>query len=165
MRTTMTSPMRDYTATPFGTRSTREMVARTAATVLGIVFIALGIAGLVSPGFMGMHLGMTHTLIHLVSGAISLYLGLFGSAAAARLVCLVIGGIYAVLTIAGFAFGGHSGGAMTGMTHGPDAYLLRLVPGYLELGLRDHILHAVIGTLYLASGLFASSGDDEERSR
>jgi uncharacterized membrane protein HdeD (DUF308 family) len=111
------------------------------ATVLGLLLIIVGLLGFAAPTLMGMHLTLAHNLIHLVSGALALYFGLKGTAAAARSFCIVFGAIYALLGIAGFAAGG------------PDR-MLTLIPDQLVLGMMDHIIHLILGAVFLVSGLY-----------
>ena len=51
-------------------------MAKRIATLLGIGFLLAGLLGFIAPGLLGFHLSIAHTIIHLVSGAIALYLGL-----------------------------------------------------------------------------------------
>jgi len=71
-------------------------MAKTIATILGVVFILVGIVGFLvgpatpmMPNFLGTHLTTTHNLVHLISGAIDLYFGFAGSLAAARMFDIV----------------------------------------------------------------------------
>ena len=120
------------------------------ATTIGAAFIFIGLFGFWRPTFMGMHLTNAHNLIHLVSGVLSLYFGLAGSLAAARAFCFTFGAVYALLGVAGMAFGVPGTATMTGMP--PDPRLLRVLPGRLELGTMDHAIHIVIGGTYLLAG-------------
>lgn len=119
-------------------------MANRVATILGVVFLLVGILGFVMPGLLGAHLSPAHNIIHLVSGAISLWLGLKGTPAAARKFCIVFGAVYLLLGIAGFVFG-----------TGPDR-MLAVIPGQLELGTMDHIIHVVFGVVYLAGGFLTA---------
>jgi len=120
------------------------------ATTIGAAFILIGLCGIWKPAFMGMHLTAAHNVIHLASGVVSLYFGLAGSAAAARGFCFTFGAVYALLGVAGMAFGVPGTATMTGMP--PDPRLLRVLPGRLELGTMDHAIHIVIGGTYLLAG-------------
>jgi hypothetical protein len=124
-------------------------MAKTIATLLGVVFLLVGLIGFAVPDLMGAHLSPAHNVIHLVSGAISLYLGLKGSLSAAKTFGLAFGAVYLLLGVAGFALGTSSDG---------HASLLRVIPGTLELGQMDHIIHVAIGGLYLI-GALATKGD------
>src|SRR5687767_7087758 len=116
-------------------------MAKTAASVLGIVFLLVGVVGFFLPSLLGTHLSPAHNVVHLISGAIALYLGLKGSLSAARAFCLLFGVVYALLGVAGFLLGA------------PDTYLLSVIPGTLELGTMDHIVHIALGTVFLLAGL------------
>jgi hypothetical protein len=116
-------------------------MAKTVATILGIVFLLVGLAGFVAPNMLGAHLSTTHNIIHLASGAISLYLGLAGSLPAARMFCLAFGAVYLLLGVAGFVLGSGEG------------RMFHVIPGALELGTPDHIIHVLLGGIYLVAGL------------
>ena len=116
-------------------------MAKTIATLLGVVFILVGLVGFAAPGLMGAHLDPVHNVIHLVSGAIALYLGLRGSLSAAKMFCLVFGVVYLLLGIVGF-FAGTDGDRM-----------LHVIPGVLEFGTVDHVIHVLLGAVFLIGGL------------
>ena len=69
-------------------------MAKTICTILGIGFILVGIAGFVAPRLLGAHLTLAHNIVHLVSGAIALYLGVAGTLAGARMFSIVFGVVY-----------------------------------------------------------------------
>ena len=125
-------------------------MAKTIATLLGVVFLLVGILGFVATDangeLMGMHLNTPHNIVHLVSGALSLYIGLKGNLSAARLFCLVFGLVYLLLGVVGYLMG--------------DAASDRMweVAG-LMLGRMDHIIHILLGLLYLIGGLTTRAGD------
>ena len=120
-------------------------MAKTIATILGIVFILVGLVGFAAPNLMGAHFNAAHNVIHLVSGAAALYLGLAGSLSAARMFCIVFGAVYLLLGLAGFLAGG-----------GHDR-MLALVPGTLEFGTMDHIIHDLMGGIFLVGGLITKT--------
>jgi hypothetical protein len=128
-------------------------MAKTVATLIGVAFILVGLIGFVSPGFAGTHLSIAHNLVHLISGAISLYVGLKGTLASARLFCIVFGIVYGLLGVAGFLFGGAGQHSIGGITHGTDSRLLAVIPGQLEFATPDHALHILLGVVYLIAGL------------
>lgn len=119
-------------------------MANRVATILGVVFLLVGILGFVMPNLLGAHLSLAHNIIHLVSGAISLWLGLKGTPAAAKNFCIVFGAVYLLLGIAGFVLG-----------TGADR-MLTVIPGQLELGTMDHIIHVALGVVYLAGGFMTA---------
>lgn len=116
-------------------------MANRIATILGIVFLLVGVVGFAAPGLLGAHLSLAHNVIHLVSGAISLWLGLKGTPQAAKTFCVVFGAVYLLLGVAGFVAGSGEG------------RMLNVIPGQLELGTMDHIIHVALGAIYLFGGL------------
>ena len=115
-------------------------MAKTIAMIMGVIFILVGLVGFVSHDFLGTHLSTTHNLIHLVSGAVSLYLGLKGSLSAARLFCFVFGAVYLLLGVFGFLLGAGA------------ERMLTVIPDALMFGTMDHIVHVLIGAIYLIGG-------------
>lgn len=114
-------------------------MAKTVCKLLGVIFVIVGIAGFVQPSLLGAHLNMAHNLVHIVSGAIALYFGFAGSAGAARGFCLVFGIVYLLLGIVGWFMG-------TGADH------MFAVGNLLMLGKVDHIIHILLGVIFLAGG-------------
>lgn len=119
-------------------------MAKTIATLVGVVFILVGVVGFISHDFLGTHLGPVHNVVHLVSGAVSLYLGTKGSLSSARIFCLLFGVVYGALGAVGFVAGQGEGKMLN-------------LPGPLELGTMDHAIHVLIGVLYIAGGLLTKS--------
>jgi uncharacterized membrane protein HdeD (DUF308 family) len=120
-------------------------MAKTITTLLGIVFILVGLVGFAAPGLLGAHLSPAHNIVHLVSGAIALYLGLKGSLSAAKMFCLVFGIVYLLLGVVGF-FAGTDTDRM-----------FHVIPGVLELGTVDHVIHVLFGAIFLIGGLMTGS--------
>ena len=115
-------------------------MANRVATILGLGFLLVGIIGFIAPDILGMHLTLAHNIVHLVTGAVSLWLGLKGTPSAAKTFCIVFGAVYLLLGIAGFAAG-----------DGADK-MLTLLPGQLMFGKMDHIVHILLGAIYLIGG-------------
>ncbi|HKP35348.1 MAG TPA: DUF4383 domain-containing protein [Pyrinomonadaceae bacterium] len=119
-------------------------MAKTVCKLLGVVFVLVGIAGFVAPNLLGAHLNMAHNLVHIVSGAIALYFGFAGSAGGAKGFCLIFGIVYLLLGVAGWFLG-------TGAEH------MLNVPNaespMLMLGKMDHIIHILLGVVFLAGGV------------
>lgn len=137
-------------------------MAKTVATILGVAFLLVGIVGFVAPGVGGFHLSLAHNLIHLVSGALSLYFGLAGTLSSARLFCIVFGAVYGLLGVAGFLLGSPGTPSMPGMA--ADSRLFTVIPGTLELGTSDHAFHIVLGIVFLLAG-FLTKTDFADRDR
>ena len=116
-------------------------MANKICTILGVVFLLVGILGFVMPGLLGAHLSLAHNLVHLITGAPALYFGLKGSASGAKTFCLVFGVVYLLLGIAGFVAG-----------TGADR-MLDILPGQLMFGTVDHAIHIALGVIFLLGGL------------
>lgn len=124
-------------------------MAKTASTLIGIVFILVGIVGFVKHDMLGAHLSMAHNVVHLVSGAIALYFGTKGTLAQAKAFALIFGIVYLGLGVAGFV-----AGTQGNSEFGPaDERMLKVMPGTLELGTMDHIIHIGIGALFILAAL------------
>jgi len=122
-------------------------MAKTISRILGFVFIVVGLAGFVMPNLLGMHLSLTHNLIHLISGAVALYFGYAASYGAARSFCLVFGVIYLLLAIIGFV------APATLM----NIIQARAVPFTTYDMTPDNVVHLLLGIVFLAGGLVRST--------
>ena len=120
-------------------------MAKTVATILGVAFILVGIVGFIvgqsanpmEPNFIGTHLTLYHNLVHIISGALALYFGLAGTLSGARLFCIIFGIVYGLLGVCGFLLG-------------KDGMLK--IDDLLMLGMMDHILHILLGVVFLIGG-------------
>src|SRR5437879_6031959 len=124
-------------------------MAKTFATVLGVIFVLLGIMGFINHGFFGMHLSNAHNWIHLISGFIALYFGSATDLRAARSFDYAFGTFYLLLGIFGFLLGrpGIAPASSGNMT--ADSRLWSVIPGTLELGSADHTVHILLGILFI----------------
>jgi hypothetical protein len=129
-------------------------MAKTIATLLGVVLILVGIIGFfVGPAdamhanFIGTHLTTSHNLVHIITGAIALYFGMAATLSAARLFCIVFGVVYALLGVCGFLLG-----------TGEDRMFDMLGSLGLHLGTMDHVVHILLGVVFLAGGLMTKAG-------
>lgn len=123
-------------------------MAKTVCKLLGLVFLIVGIAGIFSHNLLGAHLNMAHNMVHIVSGVIALYFGFSGSYSGARGFCLVFGLVYLLLGVCGWFLG-------TGAEH-----MFNIPPGnspLLMLGKMDHIIHVLLGVVFLAGGAMGGS--------
>ena len=116
-------------------------MANKIATILGIGFLLVGVLGFVMPHALGAHLSLVHNIIHLVTGAISLWIGLKATPSSAKTFCLVLGLVYVLLGVAGFALGKGDGRVLT------------VLPDQLLLGTADHAIHVLLGAIFLVGGL------------
>ena len=122
-------------------------MANRVATILGVVFLLVGVLGFVAPNLLGAHLSTMHNIVHLVSGAISLFVGLKVSPSGAKMFCLIFGIVYGLLGVIGFVRGE---GAERLLTVTPD----------LVLGTMDHIIHILFGAIYIIGGLLTKVAID-----
>ena len=128
-------------------------MAKRIATIMGVVFILAGIVGFISNDLLGFHLTAFHNAgVHIVSGVVSLYFGLKGTLAGARLFCLIFGVVYALIGVVGF-LAGRQDTPSPGVPGPADPRLFKAIPSMLELGTSDHILHIVLGLIFVAGGL------------
>jgi len=119
-------------------------MAKTVCKILGVVFVLVGICGFVAPTLLGAHLTPAHNLVHIVSGAIALYFGFAGSPGGARAFCLIFGAVYLLLGVVGWFMG-----------TGPDHMFP--VGSLLMLGKVDHIIHVLLGVVFLIGGALGRS--------
>lgn len=136
-------------------------MAKTIATLMGVVFILAGIVGFISNDLLGFHLTPFHNAgVHIVSGAVSLYFGLRGTLNGARLFCLIFGIVYALIGVAGFLAG--PGSPSPGVPGPASTHMFKPIPSLLELGTSDHILHIVLGLIFVVGALM--TGRDVDRA-
>lgn len=125
-------------------------MAKTFCKVIGVILIAVGLLGFIAPGMMGMHLSGAHNMVHLITGAIAAFLGFRGTYHGCRRFCFIFGAVYTLLAIAGFASGPGVPTTMGNMA--TDDHLLKLIPGSLEFGTADSVIHAILGVALLIVG-------------
>ena len=120
-------------------------MAKTVCKILGVVLLLVGICGFAVPNLLHAHLNLQHNVVHIVSGAIALYFGFAGTLSGAKTFCLVFGVVYLALGILGLALG-----------QPPDRMWML---GPLHFGQVDHFIHALLGIIFLAGGLFTKKLD------
>ncbi len=117
--------------------------AKTAAIVIGVVFLAVGILGffpnpLISPtGLFAVN--TAHNIVHLASGLVLLagaYTGL-----GASLALKIVGVVYAIVAVLGLVSGGST-----------------MLLGVIAMNAADHWLHVALAVVILAAGFLL---DDE----
>ncbi len=112
----------------------------------GLALLFIGIAGIIVPSLLRMHLGMTHNFLNLVSGALAVLCGYSGPKRAYNF-CLGFGAFYGLLGILGFLIG-EPGYPATGYREA-DQNLFKVIPNYFEFGTMDHVAHMVISAFLL----------------
>jgi hypothetical protein len=88
-----------------------------------------------------MHLSVAHNIVRLISGVLALYFGLTGTLRAVRSFCIIFGIVYGLLGLLGLVAG-----------NGAEL-MLTVIPGQLMLGKMDHIVHVLLGAVFLLSGI------------
>jgi len=123
-------------------------MAKTVCKILGVVLLLVGILGFTHVlDSLGAHVGPSyaaHNAVHIVSGVIALYFGFAGSAGAARGFCILFGLVYLLLGVCGWFLG-------TGPEH------MFPIGSLLMLGKMDHIIHILLGVIFLAGGVLGGS--------
>lgn len=129
--------------------STPRSVTQKVCIGLGIFFVVAGLAGIVMPGILGMHLSFAHNLIHLLSGALAIWVGYSDDPKKSFNFAVAFGSVYGLLGLAGFVIGSPG---YPGVGHmEADQNLLRVIPNVLEFGTADHTVHLIISAAFLAS--------------
>jgi Domain of unknown function (DUF4383) len=114
-------------------------MAKTVAKIMGLVLLLVGVLGFTHVlDSLGAHLSPAHNLVHILTGVIALYFGFAGSLSSAKGFCIAFGLVYLILGI---------GGLVVGELH----------IGPLMLGKVDHGIHVLVGTIFLAGGLFTKN--------
>ena len=107
------------------------MSAKTAAIVIGLLFIVVGILGYVDNPIIGasetaiFHADSVHNLVHIISGVLFVLVA-YASPANAAMFCKVFGTVYLLLGVLGlFRIGSDGMTTLLGFLHvnGPDNYL------------------------------------------
>ena len=128
-------------------------MAKTVAKTMGVVFLLAGITGFVSNDLLGFHLTPFHNAgVHIVSGAVALYFGFAGSLSAARLFDMIFGIVYGMIGAVGFFLGSNQSPS-PGVPGPADPRLWKVLPNMLELGTSDHILHMILGLIFVIGAL------------
>jgi hypothetical protein len=112
--------------------------AKTAALILGVVFIIVGVLGYIKNPLVGEYgiflTNNTHNLVHIISG-IFLLIGVY-TALTPSLALKILGVVYAIVAILGFVMMKGGDGVMFG----------------IAMNMMDHWLHVVVAVVILAAG-------------
>ncbi len=120
------------------------MKAKTAALLIGVVFIAVGLLGFVDNPIIGdsddaiFHADTLHNWVHIISGSL-LALVALATPASASMVLMVFGVVYALIGIVGFVSIGSDG--------------MGKILGFLHVNGADNFLHIALGVIIFVSGL------------
>jgi hypothetical protein len=107
--------------------------------VLGAVLIIVGLLGFVNDPVLGIfEVDVLHNLVHLASGILALVFAGMGESQA-KTYAVVLGVVYALVTILGF---------LSGTT----------VLGLMDVNGADNVLHLILAVVFLIIGLRKTSG-------
>ena len=121
------------------------MNTKTAAIIIGLAFVAVGILGFVSNPIVGssydaiFHTDQTHNIVHLVSGALFLLIAIASPGSAGGFLKL-FGIVYLGLGIYGAA------------TMGAEE--TKKLLGFLHVNKADNYLHIGLGAIIFLAGMF-----------
>jgi hypothetical protein len=119
------------------------MTAKSLATIIGVIFIAVGILGFIDNPIVGtsekaiFHADKLHNIVHIASGVLFLLFSM-GSASAARSFMILFGIIYLALGVIGLVNFGTSG--------------MGKIFGILHVNGADNLLHVGLGVVILLAG-------------
>jgi hypothetical protein len=120
------------------------MKAKTAALLIGVVFIAIGLLGFVDNPIVGdsdkaiFHADTLHNWVHIISGMLLSFVAL-AAPGSASMVLMVFGVVYALIGVVGFVSVGSEG--------------MGKVLGFLHVNGADNYLHVVLGIVIFISGV------------
>ena len=119
-------------------------MAKTALWVFGVVFVLVGLLGFITNPIVGMNgifqTNHLHDLVHGLIGVIFILVALFAEDSAA-MALKVVGAVYLLLAVLGFAMVPNGGQLL----------------GIVTTNTADHWLHVVLGVVILAVGFLAPS--------
>ena len=119
------------------------MTTKTAAILIGLIFIAVGLLGYIDNPIVGtsdgaiFHADSVHNIVHIVSGALFLLVALAAPGSAGGFMKL-FGLVYLIIGIVGFVQYGTSG--------------MGKVLGFLHVNGADNFLHVALGIVIFLAG-------------
>jgi hypothetical protein len=120
------------------------MKSKTAAIIFGLAFLAVGLLGFVSNPIIGdspdaiFHADFTHSMVHIVSGALFLLIALASPSNAATFM-IIFGAVYLLIGILGLVNIGTEG--------------MGKVLGFLHVNGADNFLHIGLGAAIFLAGV------------
>lgn len=119
-------------------------MGKTFAMIFGWLFLVIGILGFIPNPIVGetglFHADLNHNIVHLLSGAIFLWVA-YAAPAKSAMTLKVFGIVYLLITVLGFITG--ESGTLLGL---------------LEINGADNWLHLILGATALFAGIKASKG-------
>lgn len=151
MATTIVKPV--HTVRNYRRKRSDFSYVQTVNMAMGFILIVLGLAGLLYSEFMGMHLTPVHSLVLCAAGCLSIWVSNHGDSKQLFWASFGLGSFFALNAIVGFSLGAF--GEPSVGYRAPDALLIKIAPGFIELGLIDHCVHAFL-SMFFFTGAFSS---------
>jgi hypothetical protein len=137
----------DHAPQPMKTRN----YTQTVSIAVGCFLMLIGLSGILNPAFMGLHLPPMHSAVLVGGGCLSIWSGIVDDSHKAYLSNLGLGIFFALNAIAGWILG-EPGQPQVGHD-ARDQLLVKIAPGFIELGLVDHILHTVLAIVFVSGAI------------
>lgn len=129
----------------------KKNYTQTVSIAVGCVMMVIGLAGILNPEFLGLHLSAMHSLVLCAGGSLAIWAATTNDSRKAYYADLGLGIFFALNAIAGFILG------LPGLPgvgyEAKDDLLLRIAPGFVELATLDHILHTFIALFFFTGAL------------
>ena len=126
------------------------MTTKTAALIIGLIFVAVGLLGFIDNPIVGtsenaiFHADTVHNAVHIISGLLFIFVSLTAPASAG-IVLKVFGAIYLAIGIIGLVQYGSSG--------------MGKVLGFLHVNGNDNYLHIALGIVIFLAGFMKKPAD------
>ncbi|HZI54161.1 MAG TPA: DUF4383 domain-containing protein [Chitinophagaceae bacterium] len=120
------------------------MTAKTAALIIGVIFIAVGLLGFIDNPIIAnsdqaiFHADTTHSIVHIVSGVLFVLIAMAAPASAGTFL-VIFGIVYLVIGILGVTSIGDAG--------------MTKVLGFLHVNAADNYLHIALGIVIALAGI------------
>lgn len=121
---------------------TRRNFAQSTTIGLGFILVLMSLCGLLYPSFAGLHLSAMHATSLGLCGILAFWAGLHNDLRKNFIVDMSLGLFFFFHALAGFLLGapGRPGVGFEAM----DPMLVKIMPGFNELGRNDHIFHSLL---------------------
>lgn len=114
-------------------------MAKTLATVFGVIFVIVGLLGFVGNPLVGsgalFDTNTAHDLVHVLTGIVLLVVA-FTAAAQSAIWLKILGAVYLIVAVLGFV-------------------MASPLLGFLEVNSADNWLHVILGIVLVAAGVYA----------
>jgi hypothetical protein len=126
-------------------------ITQTISFIVGLLLFVLGVAGSLYPTMAGLHLSRFHSIIFALAGITIFYNGYKDNERDSFIACLCFGLFFLFHAVVGFMYGPAANPGMTARAMDPE--LLRIIPNFTELGIRDHVINGIVGVVLLGGAM------------